>query len=65
MAAAAPLIGEMLGVEAVPIEYKDDGRRAEAIAQFRKYLTLRPDASDVETVKDDIYYLQEESRRAP
>ena len=45
--------------------YKDDGRRAEAIAQFRKYLNLRPDAGDVETVKDDIYYLQEESRRAP
>ncbi len=45
--------------------YKDDGRRAEAIAQFRKYLNLRPDAGDVETVKDDIYYLQEESRRTP
>src|SRR5216683_1755103 len=45
--------------------YKDDGRRAEAIAQFRKYLNLRPDAGDVETVKDDIYYLQEQSRRAP
>jgi predicted Zn finger-like uncharacterized protein len=45
--------------------YKDDGRRAEAIAQFRKYLNLRPDAGDVETVKDDIYYLQEESRRSP
>ena len=45
--------------------YKDDGRRAEAIAQFRKYLSLRPDAGDVDTVKDDIYYLQEESRRTP
>ncbi|MFL5311909.1 MAG: tetratricopeptide repeat protein [Myxococcales bacterium] len=45
--------------------YKDDGRRAEAIAQFRKYLNLRPDAGDVDTVKDDIYYLQEESRRTP
>jgi len=45
--------------------YKDDGRRAEAIAQFRKYLNLRPDAGDVETVKDDIYFLQEESRRTP
>jgi len=45
--------------------YKDDGRRAEAIAQFRKYLNLRPDAGDIETVKDDIYYLQEESRRTP
>ena len=27
MAGAASLIGEMLGVEAVPIEYQDDGRR--------------------------------------
>jgi cellulose synthase operon protein C len=45
--------------------YKDDGRRAEAIAQFRKYLTLRPDAGDVDTIKDDIYYLTEESRRTP
>jgi predicted Zn finger-like uncharacterized protein len=45
--------------------YKDDGRRAEAIAHFRKYLLLRPDAGDVETIKDDIYYLQEEGRRAP
>jgi len=43
--------------------YKDDGRRAEAIAQFRKYLSLRPDAGDVDAVKDDIYYLQEQSRR--
>ena len=45
--------------------YKDDGRRAEAIAQFRKYLSLRPDAGDVDAVKDDIYYLQEQSRRTP
>jgi tetratricopeptide (TPR) repeat protein len=45
--------------------YKDDGRRAEAIAQFRKYLNLRPDAGDMETVRDDIYFLQEESRRTP
>lgn len=27
MAALAPLIGEMLGMEIVPIEYKDEGRR--------------------------------------
>jgi hypothetical protein len=27
MAALAPLIGEMLGVETVPIRYQDDGRR--------------------------------------
>ena len=45
--------------------YKDDGRRVEAIAQFRKYLNLRPDAGDAETVRDDIYYLQEQSRRTP
>ena len=45
--------------------YKDDGQRRDAIAEFRKYLELRPDAGDVSTVQDDIYYLQEESRRAP
>ena len=45
--------------------YKDDGRRREAIAEFRRYLDLRPDAGDAFTVQDDIYYLQEESRRAP
>jgi tetratricopeptide (TPR) repeat protein len=45
--------------------YKDDNRRKEAIAEFRRYLELRPDAGDVSTVQDDIYYLQEESRRAP
>ena len=45
--------------------YKDDGRRREAIAEFRRYIELRPDAGDLSTVQDDIYYLQEESRRAP
>ncbi len=45
--------------------YKDDGRRKEAIAEFKRYLDLRPDAGDLSTVQDDIYYLQEESRRAP
>ncbi|MGE5047008.1 MAG: tetratricopeptide repeat protein, partial [Deltaproteobacteria bacterium] len=45
--------------------YKDDGRRKEAIAEFRRYLALKPDAGDAPTVKDDIYYLEEESRRAP
>jgi predicted Zn finger-like uncharacterized protein len=45
--------------------YKDDGRRKEAIVEFRRYLELRPDAGDLSTVQDDIYYLQEESRRAP
>jgi tetratricopeptide (TPR) repeat protein len=45
--------------------YKDDGKRKEAIAEFQRYLDLRPDAGDVSSVQDDIYYLQEESRRAP
>ncbi|HYS08827.1 MAG TPA: tetratricopeptide repeat protein [Myxococcales bacterium] len=45
--------------------FKDDGRRREAIAEFRRYLDLRPDAGDASNVQDDIYYLQEESRRIP
>jgi predicted Zn finger-like uncharacterized protein len=45
--------------------YKDDGKRKLAIAEFQKYLELHPDAGDAATVQDDIYYLQEESRRAP
>jgi tetratricopeptide (TPR) repeat protein len=45
--------------------YKDDEKRKDAIAQFQKYLVLRPDAPDAETVRDDIYYLREESRRKP
>jgi tetratricopeptide (TPR) repeat protein len=45
--------------------YKDDGRRKDAIAEFRRYLELRPDAGDLATVQDDIFYLQEESRRTP
>jgi cellulose synthase operon protein C len=45
--------------------FKDDGRRKEAIAEFRRYLDLRPDAGDSPNVQDDIYYLQEESRRTP
>jgi tetratricopeptide (TPR) repeat protein len=45
--------------------YKDDGKRSEAIAEFRKYLSLRPDAGDADTVRDDIYYLTEETRRSP
>ena len=45
--------------------YKDDGRRKEAIREFQRYLELRPDAGDLSTVQDDIFYLQEESRRAP
>jgi tetratricopeptide (TPR) repeat protein len=44
---------------------KDDNKRREAIAEFKRYLELRPDAGDVATVQDDIYYLQEESRRSP
>lgn len=45
--------------------YKDDGRRQEAVAAFRKYLELKPQAVEAETVRDEIYYLQEESRRQP
>ena len=45
--------------------YKDDGKRKDAIVEFRRYLELRPDAGDLGTVQDDIYYLQEESRRTP
>jgi tetratricopeptide (TPR) repeat protein len=45
--------------------YKDDGKRRDAIAEFRRYIDLKPDAGEVATVQDDIYYLQEESRRAP
>jgi cellulose synthase operon protein C len=45
--------------------YKDDGRRPESIAAFRKYLEIKPQAVESETVKDEIYYLQEESRRQP
>ena len=45
--------------------FKDDGRRRDAIAEFRRYLDLRPDAGDAASVQDDIYYMQEESRRVP
>jgi tetratricopeptide (TPR) repeat protein len=45
--------------------YKDDGKRQKAIEHFKKYLVLRPDAPDVETVRDEVYYLQEETRRSP
>jgi tetratricopeptide (TPR) repeat protein len=44
---------------------KDDGKRREALAEFKRYLDLRPDAGDISTVQDVIYYLQEESRRTP
>jgi predicted Zn finger-like uncharacterized protein len=45
--------------------FKDDNRRKDAIQEFRRYLELKPDAGDASTVQDDIYYLQEESRRTP
>jgi tetratricopeptide (TPR) repeat protein len=45
--------------------YKDDGKRKEAVVEFQRYLELRPDAGDAASVQDDIYYLKEESRRAP
>jgi tetratricopeptide (TPR) repeat protein len=44
---------------------KDDGKRREALAEFKRYLELRPDAGDISTVQDVIYYLQEETRRSP
>ncbi len=45
--------------------YKDDRKRHEAIAAFKRYIELKPDASDAESVKDDIFYLQEEGKRTP
>jgi tetratricopeptide (TPR) repeat protein len=45
--------------------FKDDGKRKEAIGEFQRYIDLQPDAGDLSSVQDDIYYLQEESRRAP
>ncbi len=45
--------------------YKEEARRADSIAAFRKYLELKPSSVEAETVHDEIYYLQEESRRAP
>jgi tetratricopeptide (TPR) repeat protein len=55
--------GDALAHHELGYMFKDDNRRKDAIQQFRKYLDLRPDAGDADTVKDDIYYLQEESRR--
>ena len=45
--------------------YKEDGRRIEAIAEFKKYIELKPDAADADQVKDDIYFLSEEKKRSP
>ncbi len=45
--------------------YKEDGKRNEAIAEFKKYIELKPDAADLDQVKDDIYYLSEEKKRSP
>jgi len=45
--------------------YKDDGKKQQAVEQFKKYLILRPDAPDAETVRDEVYYLNEETRRTP
>lgn len=55
--------GDALAHHELGYMFKDDNRRREAIQEFRRYLDLRPDAGDVGTVQDDIYYLQEESRR--
>ncbi len=57
--------GDALAHHELGYMFKDDGRRREAIAEFRKFLDLRPDAGDASSVQDDIYYLQEESRRIP
>jgi len=57
--------GDALAHHELGYMFKDDGRRREAVAEFRRYLDLRPDAGDLSTVQDDIYYLQEESRRTP
>jgi Tfp pilus assembly protein PilF len=57
--------GDALAHHELGYMFKDDGHRREAIAEFRRYLDLRPDAGDVSSVQDDIYYLQEESRRTP
>jgi len=57
--------GDALAHHELGYMFKDDGRRREAIAEFRRYLDLRPDAGDAASVQDDIYYLQEESRRIP
>jgi predicted Zn finger-like uncharacterized protein len=45
--------------------YKDDRKRADAVASFKRYLELKPEAADADTIKDDIFYLQEEGKRAP
>jgi predicted Zn finger-like uncharacterized protein len=57
--------GDALAHHELGYMFKDDGRRRDAIAEFRRYLDLRPDAGDSASVLDDIYYLQEESRRIP
>src|SRR5437016_13773622 len=57
--------GDALAHHELGYIFKDDGRRRDAIAEFRRYLDLRPDAGDAPSVQDDIYYLQEESRRTP
>ena len=57
--------GDALAHHQLGYIFKDDGRRKEAVAEFRRYLDLRPDAGDAPNVQDDIYYLQEESRRTP
>ncbi len=45
--------------------FKDDRKRNEAIAAFKKFLELQPGSPDASTVKDDVFYLQEEETRAP
>ena len=57
--------GDALAHHELGYMFKDDNRRNDAIQEFRRYLDLRPDAGDAPSVQDDIYYLQEESRRTP
>jgi Tfp pilus assembly protein PilF len=56
--------GDALAHHELGYMFKDDGRRRDAIEQFKRYLQLRPDAGDIGNVQDDIYYLEEELRRS-
>jgi cellulose synthase operon protein C len=38
--------------------YKSARKNKKALAEFRKYLQLRPDAPDADEVKDEMYYLR-------
>jgi len=38
--------------------YKATSQARKALNEFRRYLQLRPDAPDIDEVKDEMYYLQ-------